>query len=147
MSNFPQQRNFRGKFNQIYISPLTQNRGQCKWLIWKSLNKNLPSFFITVINITIFNPNSASIYIKSFYYVGVSNRRGICPKKFHEQDSHFSKLDPREILKMQLVWQKIRMEDIWLTLLNELSFFLLLKYKLIPVILWKANSLQLLNSY
>ena len=106
MSNFPQQRNFRGKFNQIYISPLTQNRGRCKWLIWKSLNKNLPSFFITVINITIFNPNSASIYIKSFYYLGVSNRRGICPDFFHEQDSHFSKLDPREILKMQLVWQK-----------------------------------------
>ena len=123
MSNFPQQRNFRGKFNQIYISPLTQNRGRCKWLIWKSLNKNLPSFFITVINITIFNPNSASIYIKSFYYLGVSNRRGICPKNFHEQDSHFSKLDPREILKLQHVWQKIRMEDVLLTLLDQLSFF------------------------
>ena len=123
MSNFPQQRNFRGKFNQIYISPLTQNRGRCKWLIWKSLNKNLPSFFITVINITIFNPNSASIWVKSFYYLGVSNRRGICPDFFHEQDSHFSKLDPREILKLQHVWQKIRIEDVLLTLSDKLSFF------------------------
>ena len=46
-------------------------------------------FFINVINIIISNPNSirlasnptskVSINITGFYYVGVSNRRGICP--------------------------------------------------------------------